>query len=123
MTGEVLSGYCFDEDKDVVWLEGTAQMAVAFKSLGYDSKSTSLLKELEKSFIQGSTIENTKGVPYATNPGTSYGNSILWDHADIAPALSATIWYLFAKEDFNPLQLGKKNIPKSNKFWIQEPTS
>jgi len=124
MTGEVLSGYCFDEDKDVVWLEGTAQMAVAFKSLGYDSKSTSLLKELEKSFIQSSTIDKAQGIPYVTNSGTTYGNSILWDHADIAPALSSTIWYLFAKANFNPFQLGKKkDIPNSNKFWIQEPSS
>jgi hypothetical protein len=124
MTGEVLSGYCFDEDKDVVWLEGTAQMAVAFNSLGYDTKSHSLLKEVEKSFIQSSTIENAQGIPYVTNSGTSYGNSILWDHADIAPALSSTIWYQFAKTNFNPFQLGKKkDISKSYKFWIQEPSS
>jgi hypothetical protein len=124
MTGEVISGYCFDEDKDVVWLEGTAQMAVAFKSMGYTEKSDFLIKELEKSFIPSTISENIKGVPYSANHGTSYGTSVLWDHVDINPALSSTIWYLFSKAGFNPLELGKgKQIPEANKFWMQGPSS
>ncbi|MFT5738319.1 MAG: hypothetical protein ACJAU2_001466 [Maribacter sp.] len=39
MKGEVIAGYCFDEDKDAVWLEGTTQMAVAFESMRYSEKS------------------------------------------------------------------------------------
>lgn len=124
VNGELITGYCFDQDKDVVWLEGTAQMAVAFAAIGNSGKSEMLIKELEKSFIASTIIENAKGIPYASNHGTSYGNSVLWDHADTTPALSSTIWYLFAKASFNPLQLGnKRNIPNSYKFWLQEPTS
>lgn len=120
VNGETLTGYSFDEDKDVVWLEGTAQMAVAFQSVGQTEKTAEIINELEKTFIQSTSITNAKGIPYTSNHGTSYGSTVLWDHADIAPALSSTIWYLFAKEHFNPLALGKKsNIPEIQKFWIQ----
>lgn len=118
ISGEVISGYCFDEDKDVVWLEGSAQMAVAFKVMGNNNTSENLILELEKTFIPSTIFENAKGVPYTTNHGTSYGSTILWDHADITPSASATIWYLFAKDGFSPLRLGKKqNIPSAYQFW------
>lgn len=120
LTGEVISGFCFDEDKDVVWLEGTAQMAVAFKAMGNIERGNELIAEIEKTFIQSTMIENAKGIPYTTNHGTSYGATVLWDHADIAPSLSASIWYLFAKEDFVPLALGRKqNIPTEHQFWTE----
>ena len=117
-TGEIVSGYCFDDDKDVVWLEGTAQMAVAFNDIGRFDLSEKLILALEKTFIQSGSISEAKGIPYATNHGTSYGADLLWDHADIAPALSSTIWYSFAKANFNPLYLGRKStIPAEQKFW------
>jgi hypothetical protein len=120
LTGEVISGYCFDEDNDVVWLEGTAQMAVAFKAMGNIGRGNELIAEIEKTIIQSTIIENAKGIPYTTNHGTSYGATVLWDHADIAPSLSASIWYLFAKEDFSPLALGlKQNIPTEHQFWTE----
>ena len=119
ITGEEISGYCFDDDKDVVWLEGTAQMAVAFNSIGRLDLSNKLMLDLEKTFINSSSFDNAKGIPYTTNHGTTYGANLLWDHADIAPALSSTIWYSFAKADFNPLHLGRKNnIPEAEKFWL-----
>lgn len=113
-----ITGYSFDQDKDVVWLEGTAQMAVAFKMGGYESDADELLTELEKTFIHSITLSESKGIPYATNKGTNFGNTPLWNHADSTPALSSTIWYLFAKANFNPLELGRnKNISKEDKFW------
>lgn len=113
-----ITGYCFDQDKDVIWLEGTAQMAVAFKIVGYESDADKFLTELEKTFIDSKTLSESKGIPYTTNLGTNFGNSPLWEHADSTPALSSTIWYLFAKANFNPLELGRiKNIPKRDKFW------
>ena len=120
LSGEVISGYSFDEDKDVVWLEGTAQMAVAFNAMGNTENANQLITEIEKTIIQSTILENAKGIPYTTNHGTSYGPTVLWDHADIAPALSSTIWYLFAKDNFNPMALGRKlSIPNENQFWIQ----
>ena len=118
VTGELITGYCFDEDKDVIWLEGSAQMAIAFKAVGNIAQYELVMEQLEKTFIQSYITSNAKGIPYTTNHGTNYGATVLWDHADITPALSSTIWYSFAKMDFNPLVLGKeKNIPSADKFW------
>ncbi|MFS4456006.1 hypothetical protein [Maribacter sp. 2304DJ31-5] len=120
LNGENISGYCFDEDKDVVWLEGTAQMALAFQSNNRLDTSNTILTNLEKTFIQSSSYNNSKGIPYTTNQGTSYGEGLLWDHADITPTLSSTIWYLFAKKNFDPLSLNhQKAIPAQNKFWVE----
>lgn len=124
ITGEPISGYCFDEDKDVVWLEGTAQMAVAFNEIQRSDLSENILNNLEKTFINSTITQNAKGLPYTANYGTSYGASMLWDHTDITPALSSTIWYSFAKTSFNPLKLDEKNmIPEEDKFWFQEQTA
>lgn len=118
LTGEMITGYCFDTDNDVVWLEGTAQMAIAFQVGGYTSDSAELLTNLEKTFISSTTLPDAKGIPYTSNFGTAYGSYQLWDHADLTPALSSTIWYLFAENEFNPLELGRnKNIPEEDQFW------
>ncbi|PCJ98078.1 MAG: hypothetical protein COA50_03770 [Flavobacteriaceae bacterium] len=120
VTGEEITGYCFDEDKDVIWLEGSAQMSVAFQKGDMHNEANTTILELEKTFITSTTLDNAEGLPYAANFGTSYGASLLWEHADITPAISSTVWYLFAKHNFNPLALGaQKNIPVADKFWLQ----
>lgn len=122
VSGKEVSGYCFDEDKDVIWLEGTAQMAVAYQQAGNTTKAEQLLLEIEKTVITSTSSEDSIGIPYTTNYGTNFGSNNLWDHADLAPALSSSIWYLFAKMEFNPLTLGKqKSIPVADQFWISQP--
>lgn len=114
-----LEGYCFDEDLDVIWLEGTAQMALAYKNALEHLKSAQIVEELEKAFIHSEIYEDVKGLPYAANPGTSFGAAYLWDHADTKPALSSSIWYLFNKLGFNPLTIQQdKSVPVNDKFWI-----
>lgn len=121
LSGELVSGYCFDQDNDVIWLEGTAQMAVAFNSIRRFDLSEKIFENIEKTMIQSSLTENAKGIPYSANFGTTYGEGDLWDHADITPALSSTIWYYFAKTDFNPFEIDQKDmIPDEDKFWSQE---
>ncbi len=124
VNGLEISGYCFDEDKDVVWLEGTAQMAVAHKISGNDIFANELIVELEKSSINSASISDSKGIPYTSNHGTTYGTNLLWNHADLTPTLSATAWYIFAKTGVNPLEIGQqKEIPILESFWITETTS
>lgn len=121
VTGQELTGYCFDEDKDVIWLEGTAQMAVAYTFAGNVSKANNLILELEKTFINSAMMESSAGLPYTSNHGTTFGSNTLWNHADIAPALSSTVWYFFAKNNFNPFELGKKiDLPQEDQFWLIE---
>lgn len=117
--GKRITGYAFDEDKDVIWLEGTAQILVAYQQRDLDTEAQQALINLENTFITSATISEAQGIPYTTNFGTTYGAGLLWDNADLAPAISSSAWYLFSQLRFNPLALGSnKNIPEGDKFWI-----
>ncbi|RKR14221.1 hypothetical protein CLV91_0296 [Maribacter vaceletii] len=116
--GELITGYSFDEDKDVIWLEGTAQILVAFQQKNKDKEANDIIKNLEKTFITSTSLEGAQGIPYTTNHGTTYGAGLLWDHADLTPAISSSAWYLFSQLKFSPFTLGNnKNIPEADKFW------
>ncbi len=113
-----ITGYCFDIDKDVVWLEGTGEMIVAFQHAGQNTEAEYYTAELEKMILESAMFSNSAGLPYTTNFGTHYGDSELWKGADINPAISSGAWYLFAKNKFNPFSTGRtKNIPEADKFW------
>lgn len=113
-----ITGYCFDEDKDVVWIEGTAQMALAFDEANMITERDFYLDEITKNVIESNHFESTAGFPYATNPGTAYGADNLWSGADDKIALSSGAWYLFAKHQFNPFAIERnKSIPLVDQFW------
>jgi len=117
--GLQITGYCFDVDKDVVWLEGTGQMALAFGIAGMNNEKTNYLTEMKKNLIESTTYSNSFGFPYASNPGTTYGTDNLWSGADTNIAISGAAWYLFAKNNFNPFAVGRdKNVPSLDRFWI-----
>ncbi len=118
MTNTELKGYCFDDDTDVVWLEGTAQMALARAAAQQYETRAEIIGELEKNLIEGNTLSETKGLPYTSNQGTSFGAAELWEHADLKPALSSSIWYLYGKLHFNPFAIEKyKSVPVGDQFW------
>lgn len=118
--GKKIKGYCFDEDQDVIWLEGTAQMVLAFQQSGMESEAQKLLVEIGKTLTNSSLHEMAAGIPYSANQGSNYGTEKLWDHADSSPAISSSAWYIFALQNFNPFQLnGDKNIPTQDFFWLQ----
>jgi hypothetical protein len=117
---KLISGYCFDEDRDVVWLEGTGQMVIAFIKAKKESDAQMYLNEMKKNLIKSSTFSGTHALPYSANFGTSYGSEALWQGVDTNPAVSSTVWYLFAKLRFDPLALGySKHIPAQDKFWTK----
>jgi hypothetical protein len=120
LTNQLISGYCFDEDRDVVWLEGTGQMAVAFIKAKKEEEAQKYLAEMEKAMVKSQLFPNLYALPYATNFGTSYGSDLLWKGVDTNPAVSSTVWYLFGRLRFDPLKLGSiKNIPATDKFWMK----
>jgi hypothetical protein len=117
-TNEPITGYCFDDDKDVVWLEGTGEMVVAFNVAGNTLEAERYLTELEKLFIPSVNLSDAAGLPYASNLATGYGNGDLWQGVDTQAAISSTAWYLFGKLKFNPFEAGRtKNTPISDRFW------
>lgn len=120
ITKKPISGYCFDEDRDVVWLEGTGQMAVAFIKAKRESEAQMYLQEMKKNLIKSSSFSGSYALPYTVNSGTSYGSDALWTGVDTSPAVSSTVWYLFGMLRFDPLKLGyAKKIPAEDKFWIK----
>lgn len=117
---KTIHGYCFDEDRDVIWLEGTGQMIVALQKARNTDRALLFLNEMKKNFVQSSLFPGTYGLPYTTNSGTSYADDKLWEGADTNPAVSSTVWYLFASLSFDPLAIGyQKNIPSEDKFWLK----
>lgn len=115
--GEKISGYCFDVDQDVVWLEGSAQMGLAFLRAGEEGDMKKILKDLRKAYIPSVLSAGTKGLPYTANYGTNFGADYLWDHADLTPALSSSIWYLFLEAGRDPFLSAPKDIPEADRFW------
>lgn len=65
VSGERITGYCFDEDRDVIWLEGTAQMAVALQRAEQQDRAAFLISQLEKSLTSGVGKPQYSGIPYA----------------------------------------------------------
>jgi len=117
-TQQQVKGYCFDEDRDAVWLEGTSQMAIAYLKSGNASQANSILMEVAKARVNESMWSGVIGIPYATNQGTGYGGGLLWDGVDSRPATAACCWFVMACREFDPMQLNyAKNIPVNSKFW------
>ena len=118
VTAASVSGYSFDADRDVIWLEGTAQMGLAFQKAGQYNQQERLMQNLDKMAISNDINSNAIGLPYASNPGSCYGAVQLWDHADKKAALSSSSWYLFNKMGYNPFdRIQPKQIPEADKFW------
>lgn len=117
-TKKQVTGYCFDEDKDVVWLEGTGQMAVAFLRAGKGELTQKYLSQMNKCLIESLQYPGCYGLPYTTNFASSYADDVLWEGVDTCPAVSSTAWYLLATIRFDPFHLEyRKNIPEADKFW------
>lgn len=118
ITKKQVAGYCFDEDKDAVWLEGTGQMVVAFQKAGRVETAQKYLSEMNKCMIQSRLYPGCYALPYTTNFASSYADDVLWEGVDTNPAVSSTAWYLFSLHRFDPFLLGyHKNVPEADKFW------
>ena len=119
VTGQEITGYCFDEDLDNVWFEGTGQMTLAFDFANMTMERDFYLSEMEKNLIESVEFTGSSGFPYTSNLGTHYGGDTLWDTSDKEIAISGCAWYIFTKRSFNPFGVERdKNIPLEDMFWI-----
>ena len=94
-------------DKDAVWLEGTAQMVLAFDRAGRKAEKEHFLSELDKALTPSPMFKKAYGLPYATNEGTpAYGS---WLMQDKPLCISSTSWYIFAKDNYNPFSMNQRD--------------
>jgi hypothetical protein len=96
-------GYDFNTDKDGVWFEGTAQVALAYKAIGDDAKYSEILSFLEsKKSANGSITAADRD--YVTTGFTVSGmGDMPWNYAR-REHLGATAWLAFAELGVNPFE-------------------
>ena len=105
-------GFDFNDDKDGVWFEGTAQMALALKMIEREKEAKKYLSELEKAQVE-SKNNNCKGIVAACHDPITTGiwlstvdengnpDKVEWFYYNRLH-VGATAWYIFAKEEYNP---------------------
>ncbi|MGH9508757.1 MAG: hypothetical protein ACRD2Q_06535 [Terriglobales bacterium] len=88
-----VNGFDFNSDHNDIWLEGTAQMAKAFRIAGRTADADFFLQEIIK--VQ----QASGGVPYSVK-GTNNGDFVM----SKAESVAATGWLILAIENINPLK-------------------
>lgn len=102
ISGFDFSGYGYQApvDKDAVWLEGTAQMVLAYRAAGRYTDAEYLLNQLKQAIVQTNTT-GSQGLPYSTTiRGTAYSFYMTATY----PSASSDAWFIFASDNFNPFQ-------------------
>ena len=88
----VLDGFDFNSDSNDIWLEGTAQMAVAFRAVGRTAESDYFINQIVQ--VQ----QRDGGVPYSLH-GTFNGDFTMSTN----PAVASTAWLVIAIAHVNPM--------------------
>jgi hypothetical protein len=99
----VAGGFDFNTDRDGLWLEGTAQAALVYRTLGEQAKADNLFLTISAEFDAAS------GYLYATREARITTGLALGPHSTTAdfhyfhrPHLGATAWAALAALDWNP---------------------
>lgn len=118
VNGKEITGFCFDTDRDTIWLEGTGEMVVAYRSAGKSTEADFYIAQLEKMITSSPKDAALAGIPYATNQGTGYGGGGLWEGVDKNLSLASSAWYILGKMRCDPMAVGRqKKIPLLDMFW------
>jgi hypothetical protein len=97
-------GYDFNTDKDGVWFEGTAQVALAYKAIGEEAKYNEILSFLDKNTSENGSI-TAADRDYVTTGFTVSGmGDMPWKYGK-REHLGATAWLAFAELGVNPLEI------------------
>ncbi len=91
-------GFDFNDDKDGIWFEGTAQMCIAYQIKNETNKSEEFIKEIRRAQTSANN-NNGKGIVAACHNNVSTGFG--WDYPN-ALHIGATAWYIFAERKLNP---------------------
>ncbi|MGP8322121.1 MAG: hypothetical protein ACT6FE_07370 [Methanosarcinaceae archaeon] len=91
-------GFDFNDDKDGIWFEGTAQMSIAYQINNKNKMSDKCIKELRRAQTSANN-NNGKGIVAACHDDVSTGFG--WSYPN-ALHIGATSWYIFAERKYNP---------------------
>lgn len=99
----VENGFDFNHDRDLIWYEGTAQMAVAYHYIGqFEPAKTLLSTLLEAQDVSG-------GIAAVNRDGLTTGfaltNGEPWLYFNRLH-IGATAWLVFAQKEVNPFWIG-----------------
>lgn len=97
-TNDGFSGFDFNEDRDGVWFEGTAQMTVAYAVVGDTAKADTYRQTL-RSAQQTATNGDGEGIVAASHDGLSTGFGFQYFRR---LHTGATSWNVFAQLGVNP---------------------
>jgi hypothetical protein len=96
-------GFDFNQDRDLIWYEGTAQMAVAYHYMGQMEKSKSLVSMLL------AAQDTSGGIPAVNRDGLTTGFSLPtgepWFYFHRLH-VGATAWMVLAEKGVNPFWFG-----------------
>ena len=99
----VTGGFDFNADRDGLWLEGTAQAALAYRVLGRENEAQELFATIAQQFSAGGLIYATREARITT--GLALGpDSVSADfYYYRRPHVGATAWAALAARNWNPL--------------------
>lgn len=91
-------GFDYDTDRDGIWFEGTAQIALAYQLSGDTDKAAGLISELRRAQAVA-PYANGLGLVAASHDGVTTGFE--WKYYTRLH-IGATAWLLFAQMQYNP---------------------
>lgn len=98
-------GFDFNNDRDGIWFEGTAHMALASILISDSATADTCLAHLRKAQKEANN-SNTLGIVAASHDGVSTGFEWLYHNR---LHVGATAWYLLAENRWNPYCLVEKS--------------
>jgi len=107
----VRPGFDFNDDRDGVWWEGTAQAALVYRWLGRDAKADRLLAAITRRFSTGGLLWATDDARITTGLALSPSSTTDDFYYFRLPHLGATAWAALAAEGWNPFtgaRIGKE---------------
>jgi hypothetical protein len=99
----VRPGFDFNDDRDGVWWEGTAQAALVYRVLGREEKANRLLKAIGRRFSPGGLLWATDDARITTGLALSPTSTTDDFYYFRLPHLGATAWAALAGRAWNPL--------------------
>jgi len=95
-------GFDFNDDRDGVWWEGTAQAALVYRALGKGQQADRLLKALARRFSPGGLLWATDAARITTGLALSPSSTTDDFYYFRLPHLGATAWAVLAETGWNP---------------------